>query len=159
MSIPPFFNETTEPFTEMQTMRRSAAPTVFSERLAYARWVMQLAKGDPGSDRDFAEQAGVGYGWFQKWKARPDAPQERSLVKKLCAYIACPEDWLIDDVGEPPRPDLWVEWIAAYRWRRTHDQPKREPVRMSRERARITEPPPPESARKRAAGDGDRRGK
>jgi hypothetical protein len=137
-------------------MRRAAAPTVFSERLAYARWVMQLAKGDPGSDRDFAEAADVGYGWLQKWKARTDAPQERSLVKKLCAYIGVSEDWLIDDIGDPPRPDLWAEWIAAYRWRQKHEQPKREPVRMSREKARITEPPP-EPARKRAAGSGPRK--
>jgi hypothetical protein len=52
-------------------------------------------------------------------------------VKKLCAYIGVSEDWLIDDIGDPPRPDLWAEWIAAYRWRQKHEQPKREPVRMS----------------------------
>jgi hypothetical protein len=68
-------------------MRRAAAPTVFSERLAYARWVMQLAKGDPGSDRDFAEAADVGYGWLQKWKARTGrAPGALAREEALCLY-------------------------------------------------------------------------
>src|SRR5689334_9289759 len=97
-------------------MRRSSAPTVFSERLAYARWVRQLTKADSGSDRDFALEADVGYDWLQKWKKRDDAPQERNLVKRLCAYVGVSEDWLIDDLGDPPRLELWVEWIAAYRW-------------------------------------------
>jgi transcriptional regulator with XRE-family HTH domain len=116
---------------------------------------MQLSKADPGSDRDFAEAAEVGYDWLQKWKKRDDAPQERKLVKALSAYLGVSEEWLIDNVGEEPRPELFVEWIAAYR-RRPQPKTVREPVRLTKETARIAEDPR-KGARKRAAGSHDGR--
>lgn len=92
----------------------SVATSDFRERLAYALWVRQLW-AEPESDAAFAERAGIGYDWLQKWKRRPDAPNERTLSRKLAAALEVSEAWLLDELEAPPRQYLWLDWLEAYR--------------------------------------------
>jgi hypothetical protein len=83
--------------------------------MAYARWVRQLVSRGAESDRELAELSGLGYDWVHKWKQRDDGPTERLMSRALARYLLVEEDWLLDDEGDPPRPDLWRDWIAAFR--------------------------------------------
>lgn len=93
----------------------AANKSIFSERLAYARWVRQLRTRGAESDKQLAELSGLSYVWLSKWKKRPDAPTERLLCRALARYLFVEEDWLLDGEGEPPRPDLWPDWVTAFR--------------------------------------------
>lgn len=138
--------------------RGDVTESVFSERMAYARWLRQLRSRGAETDRELAEGSGLGYEWIQKWKKRPDAPVERLLSKALARYLLVEEGWLLDNEGGPPREDLWKEWIAAYR-RPPIDAPK---VAIGPNVARVAEPPPvatgfqtkeQRAAKKRRPGD------
>lgn len=64
------------------------------------------------SDADFAKRAGVNYEWLKKWMKRDDAPNERINTDRIVALLGADRRWLLDNVGNPPRPELWREWIA-----------------------------------------------
>lgn len=138
--------------------RVSVTKSAFHERLAYARWVRQLKSRGAESDRELSELSGLGYEWLRKWKQRPDAPTERLLSKALARYLLVDEAWLLDNEGEPPRPDLWDQWIVAYRYPPA-SAPRLETGPSAR---RVAEPPPvaggfqtkqERAAKKRRPGD------
>lgn len=89
--------------------------STFRERMAYARWVRQLSGRGAESDRELADLSGLGYDWVHKWKQRDDAPVERLMSRALARYLLVDEEWLLDGIGDPPRPDLWADWIKGYR--------------------------------------------
>lgn len=93
----------------------SAQQSLFSERLAYARWVRQLVSTGAETDSDLATRAGLSYVWLAKWKKRPDAPTERLLCRALARYLFVDEEWLLDGIGEAPHPELWSDWLTAFR--------------------------------------------
>lgn len=85
----------------------------FATRLAYARWLRQLLRGGDDSDAALLAATGLKGPWLSKWKDQRDAPNNRDMVRALMSYFegVSTEAWLLDNEGEPPRPELWAEWI------------------------------------------------
>lgn len=97
------------------------ARSAFSERFGFAMWLRHLIRGEAPSyaeigravaksgDKAMSGQA-VG-----AWAHREAAPKNYELHKPLATFFDVPKDWLVDDDGEPPRPELWDVWIAQRR--------------------------------------------
>ena len=92
-----------------------AVGSAFHERLAYARWLLHLRTGDCPADADIARGISQSAPWVAKWKVRTDAPDSRERAKALSSFLGVREEWLIDNEGEPPEPNLWDRWIAERR--------------------------------------------
>jgi len=95
------------------------APTTgFADRLAYVRWLRMRGRVAFENDREFAEALGVTYGWFAKWKSRRDAPEARKETNALARALepmGVTYDWLFDNIGEAPEPEMWRDWLRARR--------------------------------------------
>jgi hypothetical protein len=87
----------------------------FSDRLAYARWVRQLDRRGEETDAEFARNAGVGAKWLSKWKESPEPPSRMNELRPVAEYVGADVVWLWSGEGTAPRPNLWLEWIAARR--------------------------------------------
>lgn len=104
MSVRPLHNDTPAP--------------AFGERYAYVLWLRSAGRIHPEGDNDVAAGAGITRQWLQKWRRKNQAPNERLMTRNLVRFLETPygwalEDWLLDGVGGPPRPDLWAVWSAA----------------------------------------------
>lgn len=60
------------------------------------------------------------------WMVREDAPPFYDVRKPLATFlvpagtdVAAFESWLFEGLGDPPRADLWRDWVAKQRHRRT----------------------------------------
>lgn len=85
----------------------------FAVRLAYVRWLNSRGALSPESDSDLAKRAGLGNEWLAKWKKRDDAPNDRTRAGLLVAALGADPGWLLDGVGNPPEPELYVAWERA----------------------------------------------
>lgn len=84
--------------------------STFADRLAYLRW--RWAAGSiKSTDLAFAQSLGVGEKWYAKWKASAKSPSGRDEHKAIAKQLGQPvADWLYDDEGDAPEPNLWARW-------------------------------------------------
>lgn len=89
------------------------ARSTFWERFEYAIWIRHLRTGAAPSYVEIGRAAGglTGQG-VSNWKGREKPPTNYELHKPLADFFQVPQEWLISDVGDPPRPELWTIWRA-----------------------------------------------
>ena len=124
--------------------------STFSERLAYARWVWELSHAADANDKAFAERAGVNAAWLAKWKNSERAPTGFPYIDPVAAALGVDTRWLVSGSGNPPRPDLWSDWIA----KRHHASARRDPPVVP---SSLPAPDERRAPAKKAANDGDRK--
>lgn len=92
------------------------ADSTFAERLAYARWLYPLVVGakSPGN-AEIGRHVGRKGQTLTNWMAQADPPPFHDVRKPLAQLLHVEETWLFDNSSEPPRPDLWQDWIARHR--------------------------------------------
>ena len=91
----------------------------FGERLAFARFLYHLEHGEPPSNAAIGEAAGRSGPAVTAWMVREDAPPFYDVREPLARFLGVDEKWLFEGTGEPPRPDLWRDWLAKQRHRRS----------------------------------------
>lgn len=103
----------------MKELHNDTPAPSFGERYAYVIWLRAAGRLNAEGDNDVAAGADVTRQWIQKWRRRDQAPNERLMTRNLVRFLENPigplEDWLLDGVGEPPRPELWQVWSEARR--------------------------------------------
>jgi hypothetical protein len=97
------------------------ARSEFAERFGFAMWLRHLITGEAPSYAEIGravtkpgEKALTGQA-VGAWAEREKAPRNWELHKPLATFFAVDKDWLVDDDGDPPRPELWEVWIAERR--------------------------------------------
>jgi hypothetical protein len=85
----------------------------FGERFGYALWLFHLRTGKPASNRAVGLEAGRTGEAIAAWLRAPKAPDAHSIRAPTARFLGVDADWLFDEKGDPPRPDLWDAWTKA----------------------------------------------
>ena len=120
-------------------------------RFGYLRWLRHLRDGDAPAfaaigravrpEKPLSGQAVSG------WMKRDVATDSRHNNRALAAYFSVSEDWLVDEAGEAPEPELWAVWMDARQAQRG-----REALAKQIGPAVVVKPLAPKQGAKRAVG-------
>src|SRR5690349_9575018 len=89
------------------------AHSAWPVRFGYARWLRHLETGEAPSFADIGREVERTGQAVSSWAKADAPPTDFRVHAPLAGYLGVPERWLIQDVGEPPRPELWGAWTAA----------------------------------------------
>ncbi len=87
--------------------------STFADRFGYARWLAHLRTGKSPSFADIGQEIGRTGPAVGAWTDAIEPPPDYRIHGPLARYFDLPEMWLIRNEGDPPRPELWKEWMAA----------------------------------------------
>lgn len=91
------------------------AHSQFYERLGFARWLAHLRTGVAPTHAEIARAVSRTGPAVGAWMSEAEPPSDYRVHGPLAEYLEVEGDWLIRDVGEPPRPELWAAWLEARR--------------------------------------------
>lgn len=95
--------------------RFPVAHSRFGERFGYGRWLKHLTDGVAPTHAEIGravDRTGPAVG---AWLLEAEPPSDWKVHTPLAELLGLEEKWLIRDVGPPPRPELWREWLVARR--------------------------------------------
>jgi hypothetical protein len=119
--------------------------STFGERFEYAVFLYHLEHGRAPGNAEIGKAVGRKGQAVTLWSVReappPDYRDGKPLHVPLAAFFGVDRTWLIDNDGEPPRPDLWRDWITKRRAQREAGKRTSTPRRVE------VQPRPPETRR------------
>lgn len=91
------------------------ARSTFGERLGYARWLYHLVTGEAPAYAEIGRATGRTGQAVSGWMGVAESPADYRVHAPTAEFLGVDERWLFRDEGEPPRPELWKEWIKERR--------------------------------------------
>jgi hypothetical protein len=88
-------------------------PSGFGSRFGYARWLYHLRAGAAPTHAEIAREVNRTGPAVSAWGDADEAPVDYRVHAPLAEFLEVDEAWLVKNVGEPPRPELWQAWRAA----------------------------------------------
>lgn len=88
-----------------------SAPS-FTDRLAYARFLVYFRTGEAPSNAALAKAAGRTGPWVTQIEDKPDPPADYRVHRPMAEFLGVPERWLIHGEGSPPEPEMFARWWA-----------------------------------------------
>lgn len=77
------------------------------------RWLWHLTHGDAPTNEAIAAAAEHTGQWLTGLLKQGRAPTKAADHRAVAAFFGVSRDWLFEDVGEAPMPDLWPVWLEA----------------------------------------------
>lgn len=130
------------------------AHTKFYERFGYARWLYHLDTGAAPAHAEIAREIGRTGPAVSGWMDDENPPTDYRVHQPLADFLGVDAKWLISDVGEAPRPQLWAVWLKARRSERatpTLDRLQKDPETSVRDYLKSAKKP---TAKKANGGRG-----
>lgn len=113
-----------------------AGTSTFGERFGYACWIFYLRAGRPPSLAAIGRDASRTGEAVSAWLSSDEAPPDFKVHAPVSTFLDVDEYWLFRGVGDPPKPALWKEWLAARRSRPSARSVGGVPARQSMEERR-----------------------
>lgn len=89
------------------------AHSTFALRFGYAVWLLHLKRGDAPGFAEIGRAVTRTGQAVSAWAVAEEAPVDYRVHGPLAAFLSVEEGWLVKNVGDPPRPDLWKAWTEA----------------------------------------------
>lgn len=83
----------------------------FAARFGYVQWLYHLEHGAPPTLTAIAAAVGRTQPSITGWLERNEAPTDFRVHAPLAAFFGIEKAWLVEGAGEPPRPELWADWL------------------------------------------------
>jgi hypothetical protein len=88
-------------------------PSGFGSRFGYARWLYHLRHAAAPTHAEIARAVNRTGPAVSAWAEVDEAPVDYRVHEPLADFLEVDEAWLVKNVGDPPRADLWEAWRSA----------------------------------------------
>lgn len=91
------------------------AHSTFGQRLGYAFWLYHLKHGRVPTKKALATAVDRTGPVIAPWLGAAEPPPDWKVHEPLARFFDVPQEWLIQERGQPPLQPFWDAWIGARR--------------------------------------------